>query len=87
MPLMLAAFVPRTPPIRPPVTVGAAQLYVVPDGTMPLVPSTGDAVKPVPPQVVEVMAVMAGLGLTVTVTVKVDPVQLPVNGVTVYVAV
>ena len=48
-------------------------------------------VKPTPVQTADVIAVIAGLGLTVTVTVKDVPVQLPraaeVTGVTVYVAV
>ena len=45
-------------------------------------PFAGVDVNPIPPQMVEVMAVIAGLGLTVTVTVKVDPVQPPDDGVT-----
>ena len=47
----------------------------------------GVEVNPLPPQVVLVISVTAGVGLTVTVTVKVAPVQLPDNGVTIYVAV
>ena len=47
--------------------------------------------KAVPVQTADVIAVIAGLGLTVTVTIKDVPVQLPrtaeVTGVTVYVAV
>ena len=58
---------------------------------MPLVTSTGDTVKPVALHTVAAMSPMAGLGLTVTVTVNVGPTQLPNNidevGVTVYVAV
>ena len=73
VPLILDAPLPVVPPVRPPVTAGADQLYVVPAGTIPLVPVTGVEVKPVPPQVVAVMAVMAGVGFTVTVTVKVEP--------------
>ena len=44
---------------------------------------TGVTVKPAALQGVAVMAVTAGFGLRVTVTVKLAPVQLPVNGVTV----
>ena len=44
---------------------------------------TGVTVKVPSSHIVEVIAVMEGLGFTVTVTVKVDPVQLPDNGVTV----
>ena len=75
MPLMLDAPLPVAPPVRPPVTTGTDQLYVVPDGTIPLVTVTGVAVKPVPPHMVVVIAVMAGVGFTVTVTVKVEPTQ------------
>ncbi len=75
------------PPVMPPVTTGAAQVYVVPAGTTPFVPSEGVTVKPVPVHTDSVIAVTAGLGLTVTVTVNVAPVQLPrateVTGVTV----
>lgn len=53
--------------------------------------SIGVTVNPVPLHVSPVIAVIAGLGLTVTVTVKVEPTQLPSAtddvGVTVYVAV
>ena len=83
MPLILDAPLPVVPPVKPPVTAGADQLYVVLDGTIPLVELTGVTVKPVPPQVVAVIALISGFGFTVTVTVKVAPVQLPNNGVTV----
>ena len=59
----------------------------MPDGTTPLVPLAGVDVNPTALQAVLVMLVIAGVGLTVTVTVKVAPVQLPESGVTVYVAV
>jgi hypothetical protein len=75
------------PPVMPPDTAGAAHEYVVPAGTTPFVPSAGLTVKPTPVQTADVIAVIAGLGLTVTVTVKDVPVQLPnateVTGVTV----
>ena len=48
-----------------------------------MVTFTGVAVKAVPPQIVLLIAVMAGVGLIVTVTVKVAPIQLPDKGVTV----
>ena len=54
---------------------------------MPLVVFTGDTVKPVALQTVAVIFVIAGRGLTVTVTVKAAPTQLPDVGVTLYVAV
>src|SRR5690349_24476487 len=39
---------PATPPVIPPVTVGTPQLYVVPAGTIPFVPSTGVTLNAVP---------------------------------------
>ena len=66
---------------------GVAHVYVVPEGTIPFGPLAGEDVKLLIPHIVVVIAVMAGVGLTVTVNVKVAPVQLPDNGVTVYVAV
>ena len=83
VPVMLLWALPEAPPVRPPVTVGADQLYVVPDGTIPFVSLTGVEVKPVPPQVTLVILFTYGRGFTVTVTVKVAPGQLPDNGVTV----
>ena len=71
------------PPVKPPVTTGAGQLYVVPTSTIPFTPFTGVAEKPFPLHIVDVIAVMAEVGLTVTVTVKLLPVQLPDVGVTV----
>ena len=52
-----------------------------------MVTSTGVYAKKTPLQVVPVILLMAATGLTVTVIVKLLPVQVPVNGVTVYVAV
>jgi hypothetical protein len=51
------------------------------------VTSTGVTVKPTPLQTVELIAVIAGRGFTVTITVKSVPIQPPEVGVTVYVAV
>ena len=48
-----------------------------------MVPFTGTDVNVAPVHAVAVMADMAGVGFTVTVTVKVLPVQFPDNGVTV----
>ena len=56
---------------------------MVPDGTIPLVLLAGVDVKVPSSQIVDVIAVICGVGLTVTVIVKVFPVQLPDNGVTV----
>ena len=80
---MFAWLVPGAPPVIPPVTTGAAQLYVVPAGTMPLIPFAGVEVKVASLQITFVIGVIAGTGLTVTITVKVAPVHIPDNGVTV----
>ncbi len=56
---------PGTPPVIDPVTTGAAQLYVVPDGNTPFVPLLGIEVNATPLQTVFVMDVMAGVGFTV----------------------
>src|SRR5438874_203711 len=60
VPVIFAAPLPDAPPVKPPVTAGTAQLYVVPAGTTPLVPLTGVAVNPEPLQDVAVIAVIAG---------------------------
>ena len=86
VPVIFAAADPAAPPVIPPVTAGADQLYVVPAGTMS-VPLTGVTVNITALQVVAVLAAIEGTGLTVTVTVKGEPVQLPAVGVTEYVAV
>ena len=48
-----------------------------------MVNCTGVTEKALPLQLVAAMAVIAGTGLTVTITVNVGPVQLPAVGVTV----
>ena len=70
--------VPETPPVTPPVTAGAGQLYVVPAGTPEGITEKSD-----PLQIAAVCAVTFGFGFTVTVTVKVAPGQVPEDGVTV----
>ena len=75
------------PPVKPPVTLGALQLYNVPAGTIPLVVFTGLTVNSTPLQLTVVIAFITAVGLIVTVTVNAAPVQFPDNGVTVYVAV
>ncbi len=72
---------PATPPVMPPVTEGIGQLYVVPTGTMPLVPFTGVELKKVPLQTVVVMLLIAGVGFTVTARVNIAPLQEPEVGV------
>ena len=76
------------PPVIPPVTLGADQLYKVPDGTIPFVEFTGVTLKNTPLQLTAVIAVITAVGFKVTVTVNVEPVpQLTLVGVTIYVAV
>ena len=87
VPAMLDCPVANAPPVKLPVTVGALHAYVVPDGTISPPPLLGVTVKPVPLQVLAVLFAIVALGLTVTVTVNVDPTQLPAAplvGVTVY---
>jgi hypothetical protein len=78
-----------TPPVRPPVTTGADQLKVVPAGT--IVPGgvlTSNSENGSPLHMFEDCIGITGEGLTVTVMVKLVPVQdAVVDGVTVYVAV
>ena len=75
---------PIAPPVIPPVTIGAAQLYVVPAGITPLVPSVGVTLKNTPLQAVAVIAVTAAFGLIVTVNWNADPLpHAAVFGVTV----
>ena len=83
MPLIVVAFVAGAPPVNPPVTLGALQLYNVPAGTIPLVRFVGLTVKATPLQLTVLIAVITAVGLIVTVTVKTAPVQVPVIGVTV----
>jgi hypothetical protein len=71
VPVTLAAPAPVVPPVSPPVTIGALQLYVVPAGTIPFVPFTGELVNNTPLHVVAVIALIAGVGFTVTVNVNV----------------
>ena len=78
---------PVLPPVIKPVTDGALHAYVVPAGTMPFVIFVGVTTKLTPLQVTAVIAVITAVGLIVTVTVNTAPVQLPLVGVTVYVAV
>ena len=85
--MILVAPVPEAPPVNPPLTVGADQLYVVPAGTTPFVVFTGVELKATPLQTVLVIAVIAGDGFTVTVKVNGVPAHVPTVGVTVYVAV
>lgn len=87
MPLIFVAFVPDTPPVIPPVTVGADQLYSVLAGIIPFSPFVGVTVNNTPLQVIAVIAFTAAPGFNVIVIVNVEPVQLPDNGVTIYVAV
>ena len=81
--MIVVAFVAGAPPVKPPVTLGALQLYKVPSGTIPLVISVGLTVNATPLQLTELIAVITAVGLIVIVTVNVAPVQLPDNGVTI----
>ena len=60
VPLILAAFVPGAPPVNPPVTTGAGHEYVVPDGTIPLVPFAGVTVNAPPSQTTDGILLIDG---------------------------
>lgn len=83
VPKIDAWLVPAAPPVIPPVTTGTPQLYVVPAGTIPFTTFTGVEEKGNPLHMVLVMLLIEGVGLTVTVTVKVAPLHEPTEGVTV----
>ena len=83
LPLIPAADEPVAPPVIPPVTIGNDQLYVVPAGTIPLVPFTGVVENATPLQLTAVIAVTDATGLIVTVIENALPVQLPDTGVTI----
>jgi hypothetical protein len=75
------------PPVIFPVTTGADQLYTVPDGTISPPPLLGVTVNEALLQAFTVRLAINGLGLTVTVTVNVEPTHEPDTpdvGVTVY---
>ena len=58
-----------------PTPVGAVQLYKVPVGITPFSPSVGVAtVNNTPLHVIALIGVILAIGLTVTVTVNIDPV-------------
>ena len=83
VPLIVVAFVAGAPPVNPPVTLGALQLYNVPAGTIPSVRFVGLTVNATPLQLTELIAVITAVGLIVIVTVNVAPVHAPDNGVTI----
>ena len=87
---LIEAPLPATPPVNP-APAGTPHEYVVPAGTIPSTPSTGVKLNALGLHVVAtVLLFIEGLGLIVTVTVKVAPTQLPAApdvGVTVYTAV
>ena len=80
---MVEALDPVPPPVILAVILGADQLYVVPDGTIPLVMSKGDIVKDTPLQEAVAIGFTDATGLMVAVTVKLAPVHEPDVGITV----
>ena len=77
----------EAPPVKP-TPVGADQVYSVPAGTIPFVPSAGVIAKATPLQVTAVNEFTVAFGLIATVSVKdAAAPQLIVVGVTMYVAV
>ena len=68
MPLNLVCELAATPPVRPPVTSGADQAYVVLAGIiLPLVPCIGSNSNGLPLQAFKSATVILALGLIVTV--------------------
>ena len=55
--------------------MGADQLYSVPGGTIPLVPSVGLALNRVPVQATAVIELITADGFTVTTTLNTAPAQ------------
>ena len=86
LPDIFVCVVPAKPPVTPPETLGVAQLYVVPVGTMPSVAFVGVEVNVPELQIVAVIGFIDGFGLAVTTTVNVTPVHVFAVGVIVYVA-
>jgi hypothetical protein len=64
------------PPVMPPVTTGADQLYTVPAGTISPPPLMGVTVNKTLLQAFTVRLAINGFGLTVTVTVNVEPLHV-----------
>ena len=81
-PVIEEALVTLNPPNNPPVTEGANQLYVVPAGTIPFRPFVGVILNVTPSQLIAVIFVMVGTGLSETTKVKLVPTQDPDCGVT-----
>ena len=86
VPVMFDAPAPDKPPLTPTVVIGADQLYVVPNGTIPLIPFVGEARNATPLHVIVLIDVIFTRGLRVSVNWNDAPVQPLVNGITVYVA-
>jgi hypothetical protein len=85
--IIVILFVAEAPPVTVPVNVGTLQLYKLLIGTIPLAPLFGVTTNGTPLQVTVVIAVTSGVGFNVIITVNAAPVQLPDNGVTLYVTV
>ena len=67
----------ESPPVIVAVTLGTDQRYLVPNGTIPLVPFTGVILKNTPLQVTVVIVVITGLEFKITSRLKAAPTQLP----------
>ena len=73
VPVILADAVPLTPPVIPPVTVGAGHVKLVPTGMIPSVILVGVSANGNPLPVVLLMEVISATGFRLTVTVKASP--------------
>lgn len=84
VPKIFDAFDPDAPPVIPPVTVGADQLYNVPAGITPFKASVGVTLNNTPPHVTADNELIVAVGFTFIVTVKLVPSpQLTVVGTTI----
>jgi hypothetical protein len=78
VPKILSCVLLVCPPVKEALLiVGSDQLYVVPTGTIPLVILVGVTLNSNPLQTVALIGLITAVGLTVTSTVKVAPIQFP----------
>ena len=84
LPVTDRVVLPASPPVnKASVTVGAPQLNVVFEGTVPLIPLVGVTAN-APLQIAVLMAEITGLGSMLASKIKLEPTQKLVAGVTVY---
>ena len=81
LPVILLKEVPEAKPEIFGTALGADQVYKVPNGTIPFIPSVGVALKVVPVQATAVIELITADGFTVITTLNTAPEQdAPPNG-------